>query len=1796
MSLLNNLLKKFSSESPTSRRRLSRSIHSQLQALESRLLLDAVGFQFADPHPEHGNRFGETVTPLTNGNVVVTSPNDDLSGGSVTANTGAGAVYLFDGVTGNLISTLSGAASGDQIGSGGVTALTNGNFVVDSPNWNGGRGAVTFVDGINGLTASVSMSNSLVGSSTVDQVGLPGVTALSNGNYVVVSTSFKNNAALNAGAVTWGSGITGISGAVSATNSLVGGVQNDNVGSGGVTELANGNFVVASPSVSTTSVTNVGAVTWFNGGIAVKGLINAQNSVIGSSANDQVGLGGITPLSNGNYVIDSDQWNNGGIATAGAVTWANGITGLIGKITTANSLVGSTAADQVGLGGVTALSSGNYVVDSYLWNNGSVTDAGAVTFADGSIGLIGTISAANSLVGTTANDQVGGNVAPQTAGVTALANGNYVVASPNWTNGTIANAGAATWGSGLSGIAGALNSTNSLVGDLANDFVGFNGTTALLNGNYVVVSSQWNTASATDVGAVTWGSGLTGIHGTVSSTNSLVGGSTADNAGDGGITALTNGYYVVSSPNWHNGSVVGAGAATWGNGAAGTKGTIGSSNSLIGTATNDQIGSGGIAALTNGNYVVDSNQWNNNRGAVTKGSGTAPLAGTISVTNSLIGSTSGDQVGSNGVIPLNDGNYVVDSSQWNNGTGAVTFAPGTGLAGTVGSNNSLVGSIQGDQVGDGGVTPLGNGNFVVTSLSWNSGHGAITSGGALINIKGALNASTSITNIFSVANNANAISIVSDDLNNAVYAIVTPNNGVDFNSVGGASSAAGLLPLQQTGFGVIQVSSYNGDPAQIPLANALVGVNLVEVITVTNVGSGPLTIQPAFMVPFGDPAENALQVQLIFLTNFTDGQIIAPGASASILISPDTTSAVFTGGDVDIPNDSNGDAIIHAGGLVTQPALTVMQGTTQVSGFGDTVDLGNTMLGTPATATLTIKNVGNATARITGVTLPAGFTIVGGANLTIGVILPAQTSTTFVLQLNATVIGSVSGTVAIQSNSATVQFSVKGSVTAPKLLVKQGLTLLTNGVSMVNAGNTHLNTPLTTVISITNVGSAPLQLQPVTVPAGFSVVGNFTANQPLAIGATTSFTLKLNATAAGNPTGVVTITDSDPAARTFTFNVTGFVRPTAQAPLLVVQRGSTPLVNATNQVIFNSVSPGTAVQQTITVFNLGNTDLIVQPLTPPAGFSVVKNFTANQHIPAGARFDLTIQLNANPVGTPKGIVTFNTNDSLAPQFKINVVTNHRPTAVSVNPNVAGAQLATTVKVGSLSTTDPDNTVVTQSYNYSVVSPMFVSGSTAAPVFTVDSRGTLTLAAGAPVGVYSNVSVTSTDQGGAAVVQNQTLYITGVSTIGVPASTSVIDHTSAGYTIATLPARVVTINSANGQSTSHAQRLSPAVTSSNQTSRTINLLTFKLGNSADDKAFTIDSTGHLRTTMALNAASKNVYHLDFTSKNALTGEITNYTYNVNVASLVKQSVVVHAATFRVAEGTVNGTTVGTVTSTATGGTYSIVAGNSGGAFSINATTGQISIANSDALSFAKNQIFSLTIQNLANGTFGLATVNINVARVTLSNATIAANAAIGTVIGQLNTTQLGGSGPYLYFLPAGSSDNSAFTIDSTGRVKLNTQLNAAVQSSYEIAVNSIDATGQSIASTLIITVVGNSTVSLSNTTVSQSATIGTVIGQLSVTNNSAGNPFTFSLPTGVLNNSAFAMNSSGQLIVNTTLNAATKSAYSIQVNAKDQNNLTLTGTFTITVTTSSPAKPSASMSAKSSSVSSGLSQNLSINLK
>jgi hypothetical protein len=660
----------------------------------------ASGIQIDIPPPPGAHTFGWQVTVLPNHNIVIQDPS---AGDSF-----AGAVYLYS-PSGTLISTLRGSVSGDSVGYDRIIVLPSGNFLVPSRDWHNGSaqraGAVTWVNGTTGLEGFVSPANSLVGSSENDQVG-SNIVLLANGNYVVASENWTNNGAFQAGAATFVPADGSVHGAVSAANSLVGETAQDYVGAG-VVALTNGNYIVVSRYWSNGEILGAGAVTWANGQTGIAGAVSAQNSLVGSTAFDSVGgydiENRVWALSNGNAVVVSPMWDNGAIADAGASTWIDGTKGLTGPISAANSLVGASASDRVGeetgnYYGFAELPGGRYAVQTPRWNNEQDRHVGAITWGDIAVGIHGVISSANSLVGATSHDLFA-------ARVFALDDGNWVVGSPQWSNGNVQSVGAATWIDGSAPLVGAITAENSLIGTTGFDEVGTS-ITALRDGRYVVASPAWHNGDVYQAGAATWVDREGPRNGVVSAANSLVGSTETDSVGSN-IVVLTNGNYLVATPQWSRDGVIYVGAVTWARGDTGITGAVSTQNSLVGDSERDRVGSA-VHPLSNGNAVVSSTGWHG-LGAATWIDGATGRIDTVSAQNSLVGDVFLEGLGN--VVAFNGtGNYLVMNQNWNEHAGAVAWGNGhLGLVGEITAANTLVGTGSFGGIGN-EITMVGNGN------------------------------------------------------------------------------------------------------------------------------------------------------------------------------------------------------------------------------------------------------------------------------------------------------------------------------------------------------------------------------------------------------------------------------------------------------------------------------------------------------------------------------------------------------------------------------------------------------------------------------------------------------------------------------------------------------------------------------------------------------------------------------------------------------------------------------------------------------------------------------------------------------------------------------------------------------------------------------------------------------------------------------------------------------------------------------------------------------------------------------
>jgi len=1788
-------------------RRTVRGLGREASVLEVRILPAAI----VDPNPSPGNGFGNSQVTLDNGNVVVTAPYDDAGG------VDAGAVYLFNGSTGAVISTLRGSSANDRVGSGGIFVLNNpngaDNFLVRSSQWDNGTavdaGALTWGSGVTGVSGSVGAGNSLVGSSSYDQVGSGNILQLYNGsgvyNYVVTSASWDNGAVTDAGAVTWGSGTTGIKGAISASNSLIGSTAGDQIGSYGVSGFrGNGvdNYLVKTPTWDHGGASNAGAVTWGSGTTGISGAVDATNSLVGTSANDQVGSGDIAYVWNNgsyNYVVVSSNWDNAGLTDAGAATFGSGLTGVSGAVSAVNSLVGSSAGDRIGSGGISTLyvSTGvySYVVNSPNWDNGAVTDVGAVSWGGGAAGVKGAVTASNSLLGSSPNDRVGlGGVTV----VRAADRDNYIVTSPNWDNGAATDAGAVTLGNGGTGVFGAVNSANSLVGTTAGNRVGSGGVTTLYVStgayNYVVNSPDWDNGALTDVGAVTWGTGTTGVSGAVTDANSLIGSSTNDRVGSGGITSVrvsNRDNYVVRSPGWDHAAIVDAGAVTWGSGASGITGAVTVANSLVGTSTDDRVGDNGIALVyANGayNYLVQSVNWDNgaasNAGAVTWADGTTGLAGEVSAANSLVGTTSGDNVGSGGVTTLYQPNgiysYIVNSPNWDNGgtsnAGAVSWASGaTGVKGAVTAANSLVGTSANDRIGSGGITILYNNtgyNYVVNSPNWDDGAvanvGAVTWGSGATGIKGAVAVSNSL-----VGDSADdqigsgSISYVYDGAGTYNYVVRSPNwdNG-GVSNAGAFTWGSGLTGIKGT------VGSVAGAKGRVASSGNSASVYQSGSSLIADFWTEGRIIIGSVATGFANDAPTNLA-----LTNSSVAENAAIGTNVGTLSATDADPAqTFTFSLVAGYSDNNSFEIV--GNTLRTKAVLDAETKRTYSIRVLVTDQGGSSLQKSFTVTVSdvdehaLSAITDQNGSVNRVAENAGL------NTTVGVTaratdLDASSVITYSLSDDA------GGRFKIHSTTGVV------STTGTLIDYEDATSYSINVVATNTADSGVTTTSQTFTITVTDVDE-----HDVSVPVDTDAAGS-TVSEALAVGSAVGITAFAKDADGSNNTVTYILTDD--ANGLFDIDAsTGVV--TLKAPL-DYETGTSHSIT-----VRASSSDGSTASEsfTITVTDEDEHDVTTPVDNDDAGSIVSEALTVGSTV--------GITAFATDDDGSDNTVTYTLTDDAGGLFDIDlntgVVTLKAPldyetaTSHSITVRASSSDGSTASESFTITVTDEDEHDVTTPVDNDE------AGSVVSEALTVGSTVGITAFAKDADGSNSTVTYSLTDDAdglfdidvntGVVTLKAPLDYETGTShSITVRASSSDGSTASESFTITVTDEDEHDVttpvdNDEAGSTVTEALAVGSTVgitAFATDDDGSDNTVTYSLTDDADG-LFDIDANTGIVTLKAPLDFETSASHSITIQAASSDGSTASETFTITVTDVDEFDVGpvtdVNLADNIVSENATIGTLVG-ITASATDGdgtatvTYALT-DNAGGRFEINATTGVVSVADGTLLDFETATSHQITVQAESNdGSKSLQTFTIVVANVLetptlrLDDAVVAENQPTGTVVGSLFVTDApAGAITYRLIGGTGGADNGRFRI-SGDKLVTRAAFDFEKKSSYSVRVQVRTASGFTETKVFTISVENvnekPTALALSKNGFPENSPVGTAVGTFTGKDPDAGSTLTYALVpiAGQTDHLNFTIDN-GVLKTAVVFDYETKSIYKLKVRVTDQGGESYEKTFTVYV--------------------------------
>jgi hypothetical protein len=498
--------------------------------------------------------------------------------------------------------------------------------------------------------------------------------------------------------------------------------------------------------------------------------------------------------------------------------------------------------------------------------------------------------------------------------------------------------------------------------------------------------------------------------------------------------------------------------------------------------------------------------------------------------------------------------------------------------------------------------------------------------------------------------------------------------------------------------------------------------------------------------------------------------------------------------------------------------------------------------------------------------------------------------------------------------------------------------------------------------------------------------------------------------------------------------------------------------------------------------------------------------------------------------------------------------NEAPTDLTLTPGSVAENQPAGTSAGTLAGTDPD---AGSSFTYSLVAgtgdtdnaSFTVSGSslrTAAP-FNFESKGT-----------YA-IRVRVTDGGGLAYEKQLTVTVTNVNE---------------APTDLTLTPGSVAENQPAGTSAGSFAATDP------DAGETFTYSLVAGTGDTDNASFTVSGTT-LRTAAAFDFEVKSLYRIRVRVTDA-GGLPFDRQFEVAVTGANEAPTDIQLLPGSVAENLAAGTSAGNFTATDPDAgetfTYSLVAG---GGSTDNASFTMVGnqLRTAAAFDFEAKNAYAIRVRATDLGglffeeemTVYVTNVNETPTGLTLDDAAVPENEAVGTLVGSFASTDPDAGESFTYSLVAGTGgdDNAAFSILGSG---LRTALifDFEGRSSYSIRVRTTDAGGLWREQEFTVTVTNANDrptgLELAPTSVAENQPAGTVVGSFSSSDPDAGEAFSYSLVSGAgsTDNAAFRI-AGANLETDEVFDFEAKASYSIRVRTTDLGGLSHEAIFSILVT-------------------------------
>ena len=367
------------------------------------------------------------------------------------------------------------------------------------------------------------------------------------------------------------------------------------------------------------------------------------------------------------------------------------------------------------------------------------------------------------------------------------------------------------------------------------------------------------------------------------------------------------------------------------------------------------------------------------------------------------------------------------------------------------------------------------------------------------------------------------------------------------------------------------------------------------------------------------------------------------------------------------------------------------------------------------------------------------------------------------------------------------------------------------------------------------------------------------------------------------------------------------------------------------------------------------------------------------------------------------------------------------------------------------------------------------------------------------------------------------------------------------------------------------------------------LTYSIVSGNTGNTFLINSVNgeiSVANNTLLNFESNSSFLLTVQVQDNGAGYLTSQASVTVTLNDVNENPNIPTASFFIDENSINGSSVGTLTATDPDNgqslSFSIIGGNTSGAFQIGSTSGAISVANSSALNYESTSTFSLIVEVEDNGIGPLtdqATITVNLNDVNenpnVSTASFAVNenSANGTNVGTVSASDPD-NGQSLSFSVVGGNTSGAFQIGSTSgaiSVANSSALNYESNSTFLLIVEVEDNGTGSLTDQATITVNLNDVnespnIANQNFNISEGIGNGDLVGTVLATDPDAGQTLSYAITAGNTDN-AFQINAaSGELTVanSAAIDVEVNPNFYLTVEVEDNGTGNLSDVATITV--------------------------------